>query len=577
MKYGWLLGLLGLAVPFFAAAQAVDIDSIDPETPVLGNSVTVYGSGFTDWGNTLFLEGNGHQGEYLLLSKDGSTVDFWMPSYVPPGEYSIVISNRVGNVSSPFTFEAVPFGSPPTSEDPDEGGDVEDEPNVSTVVVSSVSPAEAFPGQEVVITGDGFTPHGNIIRLVGEQGQRASLIERADSPTELRFFAPGYIRPGVFELTVENAVGAKSSSVSFTIVQFDDEDDDGDVPDDDPDDDEDPVVISSVTPTTAGPGDFLSIKGSGFTLHGNRIFLRKGHVVEVSFVQSFDGETLEYFVPYLIEEGDYELTVENGNYVESSPVKVTIVREESEFCLFGFLFCKNQPAYVILGDSLAQGALAIQGYADRYEDFLEDAEDVEIDSRNFGRAGWTSADLADALSYDVSFSDNVSEAEYITWNIGGNDLRQAREAYKERRCGGADNEECLRQAVIEFRHNWDVIVEEILHHADDEALIRSMDLYNPFVAEDRAADTIPGDSMSDFQVFHRYFVMVNNHIHTSLDRRGIAYARVSKAFNGDNGLRDPEEFGYISADGYHPNDRGHAVIADLLADLYGPDISFLEL
>ena len=31
------------------------------------------------------------------------------------------------------------------------------------------------------------------------------------------------------------------------------------------------------------------------------------------------------------------------------------------------------------------------------------------------------------------------EAEIVTWNIGGNDLRAARNSYKKGTCGGVDN------------------------------------------------------------------------------------------------------------------------------------------
>jgi lysophospholipase L1-like esterase len=85
-----------------------------------------------------------------------------------------------------------------------------------------------------------------------------------------------------------------------------------------------------------------------------------------------------------------------------------------------------------------------------------------------------------------------------------------------------------------------------------------MDIYNPFVAEDIAA--------GDFAILNGYLTQVNDIIHSTA---GIApYAKVYAAFNiNNNSIVDPRTKDLLSVDGFHPNTRGHALIATKLAEL----------
>lgn len=216
--------------------------------------------------------------------------------------------------------------------------------------------------------------------------------------------------------------------------------------------------------------------------------------------------------------------------------------------------------YLILGDSLALGLYGTPGYAAIFEDYLENASGIELDSRNLARSGWHSSHLAAALQHDPLLRQQVAVADIITWNIGGNDLRAARDLYHRGECGGTDNEQCLRRVVTAFRNNWSVIVGELQTLRKSSAVpVVTMDLYNPFVKEDMARGT--------FKILDPYFDQVNTYITTSLKTAGVPFARISSVFNGPNGLEDPADMGFISFDGYHPNSAGHRVIADQLLRL----------
>lgn len=229
--------------------------------------------------------------------------------------------------------------------------------------------------------------------------------------------------------------------------------------------------------------------------------------------------------------------------------------------------------YTSLGDSLAFGALAPigEGYTDIYKRIVRfDTGVRRVRHFRLGIPGWRSGDLHNALRSNYTFRLLVWFSKVVTWNIGGNDLRSARSMYRDRICGGSDNQDCLRAALATFKTNWDGIIREIraLRWVGG-TIIRTMDIYNPYVAIDMATDSWPieGDGVYDYEVLKPYIIEANNHIAMS----GIPYAHVYEAFNGTSGNEDPIAKGYISFDGLHPNAAGHRKIAELLRGLgYSP-------
>ncbi|MCD6053896.1 MAG: hypothetical protein K0Q96_1088 [Rubrobacteraceae bacterium] len=234
--------------------------------------------------------------------------------------------------------------------------------------------------------------------------------------------------------------------------------------------------------------------------------------------------------------------------------------------------------YVALGDSLATGYGAFKGHVPRYEAHIETDTTVAVTRTNLGRNGWTSSQLLSALRYDPTFRRATREAEIVTWNIGGNDLRAARRSYKLGTCGGLDNQNCLRAVVAKLQTNWDDITAEVLElRSTKPTIVRTMDIYNPYIRTDIVSDTWQkyDYGRNDFEVFKLYFDQVNSHIASTSTSEGIPYAPVYLAFNGTNGDEDPKSKGYLTFDGLHPNDSGHRVIAGELqklgyAPLYAP-------
>ena len=220
--------------------------------------------------------------------------------------------------------------------------------------------------------------------------------------------------------------------------------------------------------------------------------------------------------------------------------------------------------YAALGDSLAAGLLAQEGYVSRYATYVNTDTGSKITTLNTGIPGWKSADLLNALQKDPVFRNQVSGAELVTWDIGGNDFSGPHDSFVNNTCGGPDNQDCLRSAVSTFETNWDAITVELLKLRDpSKTILRTMDIYNPYVA----ADTQAGR----FATLEPYLDQVNNHIHENAKANNIPVAAVHTAFNGADGTTDPGTLGLMAADGFHPNDAGHKVIADQFRALgYAP-------
>lgn len=227
--------------------------------------------------------------------------------------------------------------------------------------------------------------------------------------------------------------------------------------------------------------------------------------------------------------------------------------------------------YTALGDSLAFGAFAPigRGYVPLYRQHIQTDNAFSVQLFNLGIPGWSSRDLLQAVRTNLWFRLAIVFSPIVTKNIGGNDLRSARNIYKSGNCGDADNQKCLRDAVALFKVNWDGIVAEIRQlRRFRPTILRTMDIYNPYVNEDKASDSFLGDGgLTDFQALKPHLDEVNAYIASTSAAHGILVAQVYAAFNGPLGDEDPADKGLLAFDGVHPNGPGHALIANLLREL----------
>lgn len=217
--------------------------------------------------------------------------------------------------------------------------------------------------------------------------------------------------------------------------------------------------------------------------------------------------------------------------------------------------------YTALGDSLAFGILDTQGgYARRYDGYVATDTGNSVAFTDLGVNGAHSGDLLNSLQNDANFRSHISASQVVTWDIGGDDLLHAVNLFQNNQCGGADNQDCLRSAVSSFMTNWDAVVQQLLAlRSKSNTILRTMDVYNPFVAELIVQGT--------YNTVEPYLDAVNQHIAASAQANGIPMAQIHLAFNGASGQEDPITKGLLTVDGVHPNDAGHKLIADTLRAL----------
>ena len=205
--------------------------------------------------------------------------------------------------------------------------------------------------------------------------------------------------------------------------------------------------------------------------------------------------------------------------------------------------------YVALGDSLASGLGGQPSYVDHYRRLLQEQTGRTVRLTNLGRPGWSSGQLLDALRSDSRFREAVSSADVVTWDIGGNDILRAALQSMAGACRG-DAVRCLRGARADFTRNWDAILDELAVLTDGrEVQLQTFDLYTPFIN----LPGIPRDrALAELE-------RMNATIRAST-RRNTDVAAVHTAFA--RAANEP----LIAADGVHPTEAGHGVIARLLAE-----------
>ena len=250
-------------------------------------------------------------------------------------------------------------------------------------------------------------------------------------------------------------------------------------------------------------------------------------------------------------------------------VAVTVVTAAYLVALPTLVNAAGAAIYAAYGDSIAFGAFAPigRGYVPLFANAIANDNGVFVSTTNLGVPGWTSKDLLNALQTKLLFRVAARASNVITWNIGGNDLSAARNLYKAGACGGPDNRDCLDAAVATLESNWDHIIQTLfILRQSRPTIFRTMDIYNPFVAEDMATESFtPG--LTTFDVLKPYLDEVNDYITTTSTPKGVFVAQVYDAFNGTSHDQDPGAAGLLAFDDFHPNAAGHALIAKKLRAL----------
>jgi lysophospholipase L1-like esterase len=208
--------------------------------------------------------------------------------------------------------------------------------------------------------------------------------------------------------------------------------------------------------------------------------------------------------------------------------------------------------YVALGDSITAGSGARESFVPKLDRLLEQDARMPVHTENLGVPGWRSSDLLRALRTDQAMRSRVRDARFLTVEIGGNDMLAA---YSGAERGNL--EQSMKTAIAECKHNWEQILMEIRVLRGGNMLgVRTMDLYNPLVGLLGQTNTM--------ELLKPHLDGLNAAMVETAEAQGVTVAHIYAQFNGPDGRNDAVKQGFIAADGIHPSEAGHELIASLL-------------
>lgn len=205
-------------------------------------------------------------------------------------------------------------------------------------------------------------------------------------------------------------------------------------------------------------------------------------------------------------------------------------------------------------------------YAHVYQGYLQSDLAETFVHVSLGDNSLTAAGLAAAIGEDSAISGALSLASVVTVNVGGRELADARSLYRQRRCGGEDNQDCLRAMIRIFDSYWRDITAGVLRHVQRAATVRTMELHHAWVAVDRVTNTVEdhreaGVRGSDFDVMRDYLHQLNASIRAHAEVWNIGVASAYSALNGPLGIDDPVALGYVDAHSAALTTKGQEQIA----------------
>ncbi len=210
--------------------------------------------------------------------------------------------------------------------------------------------------------------------------------------------------------------------------------------------------------------------------------------------------------------------------------------------------------YVALGDSQSYGLFP------RYAIFLEQDLGVKINLHNRTVGGQHSSELLRQLRENRDLQDALRKAKVVTFNVPLAVFRGRGPIFDAGMCGGADNQDCLREAVKVYQEDTTAIFAELVSLCNpSKTLIRTMDTHQLMIRQAKA--------QGRFQVVKIYWQAANKCVIEAATKHRIPVARVYEAFNGPNGDDDPQDKGLMSADELHPTPGGNDLLAKLFREL----------
>jgi hypothetical protein len=255
---------------------------LSPASGAIGESVTIFGTGFSTAGNTV------HFGSGVITnlgSPDGRSVSFTVSSKltgygsqtVGLGAYYVSVTNASGYTSNTSTFTVTSLGS------------------LGTPVISNVSgPSTLAAGAVGTWSITTSNPYGAYLTVAVEWGDTQNLYAQnaaqqiAGSGSQTATFTHVYAQQGTYtiQFKVTNQNGQSTISTQSVVVTGTSG--------------TGSISISSVTPTSGRTGTQIAIQGSGFTQYDNTVRFGSGGTMHLP---AYNG-TIYYTVPQYLSPCD---------------------------------------------------------------------------------------------------------------------------------------------------------------------------------------------------------------------------------------------------------------------------------
>ena len=205
--------------------------------------------------------------------------------------------------------------------------------------------------------------------------------------------------------------------------------------------------------------------------------------------------------------------------------------------------------YVAFGDSIAAGLDSdhptgrVRSYAEVLAITISRrSHDTPVRFYQYAYSGRLSGDILEAMR---TYMHLIADAQFITWDAGGNDMFAARagfvDGHGENRCRASR----LDQSLTVLRANWTAMKNLVRggyanHRSRPDAVIRAMNLYYPDVTQDRDPATACTDPetnrhyASAFEAFLPAFAHANWHFCNAMYEDGDPRLRCADAFAAFN-------------------------------------------
>jgi lysophospholipase L1-like esterase len=179
---------------------------------------------------------------------------------------------------------------------------------------------------------------------------------------------------------------------------------------------------------------------------------------------------------------------------------------------------------------------------------------------NYARNGLDTAGLLAQLK-DPAVAQAVARADLVTVTIGANDFTTAQSDYFAGTCGGSDGPNCFRTTLPRLHANLTAVLDRIRTLAAGHPVgVRVTNYWNVFedgeVAQEQHGDAFVHDS-------NQLTREANAVICDAAERAGDVCIDVDAAFTRASPDGDPTSL--LAADGDHPNQAGHELIAATVA------------